>query len=103
MTAPAVSSRIFTHTVVIRLRGQVDAIGSGLLRHELVNAMMRRPPRRIVVDLRQATGLDPAAVGALLAAHEAAADVHATLTLRNASVGITAELADQGLPPAPPG
>jgi hypothetical protein len=38
MTAPTVSSRIFTHTVVIGLRGQVDAIGSGLLRHELVNA-----------------------------------------------------------------
>ncbi|GAA5190471.1 hypothetical protein GCM10023322_45670 [Rugosimonospora acidiphila] len=97
MVAPTVSSRIFAHSVVISLRGNVDETGSHQLRRELINALMRQRRRRIVVDFARATSLDPTAVGALIAAHEAAPDMHLTLTLRNPSVGIAAELADHGL------
>jgi anti-anti-sigma factor len=97
MVAPTVSSRIFAHTVVIVLRGHIDETGSHQLRRELINALMHQRRPRIVVDFARATSLDPTAVGALIAAHETAPDMQLTLTLRNPSRGIAAELADHGL------
>jgi anti-anti-sigma regulatory factor len=88
---------MFTHTVVIVLRGHVDETGTTHLRQLLVEAMLHRRPRRIVVDLAQATGLDPTAVGALIAAHDAAPDVQVAFDLRRPSPGLAAELAGHGL------
>jgi anti-anti-sigma regulatory factor len=95
--APTVSARMFTHTVVIVLRGHVDETGTIHLRQLLVDAMMHRRPRRIVVDLAQTTGLDPTAVGALIAAHDAAPDVQVSFDLRRPRPGLAAELAGHGL------
>lgn len=98
--AATVSSRTFVHTVVIALRGDVDERGSHQLRRELIDALMHQR-RHIVVDFARATSLDPTAVGALIAAHDAAPDMRLTLTLRNPNGGIAAELADHGLLAAP--
>ena len=100
--ATTVSSRTFAHTVVIVVRGAIDDAGSGLLRRALVGAM-RRPPRRIIVDLGRAVSLDPAAVGALIAAYDMALGMHVGLSVRNPTHGIAAELADEGLPATPRG
>ena len=97
-----VSSRTFAHTVVIVVRGRIDDAGSELLRRALIGAM-RRPPRRIIVDLGRVISLDPAAVGALIAAHDTARGMHVGLTVRNPTGGIAAELADEGLPATPRG
>jgi anti-anti-sigma factor len=103
VTTPSVSTRAFTHTVVIVLRGHIDEQESHRLRHELIDAMMRRRPRHVVVDLSRTISLDPTAVGALIAAHDTAPDMHLTLTLRRPCAVVAAELAEQGLPAAYPG
>lgn len=97
MAAPAVSTHTFAHTMVIVLCGRIDEEASQRLWHALVDALMHRRPRRIVVDLAQASSLDPTAVSALIAARESAGDLYIALRLRGPGESVAAELADGGL------
>ena len=94
---PVANSRIYTHTVVVTVCGDVGEADSPRLRRLLVDAMMRRRPRRIVVDLAGATALDATAIGPLLAARDSAPDVQVTLALRRPNPAVAADLRDNGL------
>jgi anti-anti-sigma regulatory factor len=93
----AVTTRIYPHTTVILLRGDVGEADAGRLRRALVETIMRRP-RRIVVDLTNATALDPTAIGALLAVRDSAPDMDISLCVRRPSPALSADLAGHGLP-----
>lgn len=95
-----VSRRTFVHTVVLALHGDIDEAASEQLRRELVDAMMRRRPRRLVIDLSRTRSLGAGALGALIAAHDSAPDLQLALTLRGAPRGVASELANHGLPAA---
>jgi anti-anti-sigma factor len=94
---PAVSTRTFAHTIVIVVSGDLDEDGSHRLRRVLVDAIMRRRPRRVIVDLARATDLVDSAVGALIAAHDSAPDLHVTFALRRPNADVAATLAGHGL------
>ncbi|HKT00627.1 MAG TPA: STAS domain-containing protein [Rugosimonospora sp.] len=96
MTAAAVTTRIYPHTTVIALRGDIDQAETDHLRHALVGTLMRRRPRRIVVDLTRATTLDPTAIGALRAAQDSARDLDIALDVRRPSHAMTAALTRHG-------
>jgi len=101
MTATAVTTRTYPHTTVIVLRGDIDETGTSRLRHTLVEMLMHRRPRRIVVDLARATALDPTAIGVLRAAQDSAPDLDIELDLRRPNEAMTAELSRQGLAISP--
>jgi anti-anti-sigma factor len=83
--------------VSVELSGDINGPATGLLCRALADAIMRRRPERVLVDLRGATFLDPGAVGALLAAVDAADDVRIDLTVCNPSPDLAAQLAGTGL------
>jgi anti-anti-sigma factor len=93
----AVTTRTFTHTTVVVLRGRVDAGATERLRHVLVEAIVRRRPRRLVVDIAGATELDPTALGTLIAAREAAPDMNVRFTMRCPNPEAAVELLGDGL------
>jgi anti-anti-sigma factor len=64
---------------------------------------MRQHAVRILVDLRQATFLDAGAIGALLAAVDAADDLRVDLTVCNPNPDLAAQLATTGLSHRPAG
>jgi anti-anti-sigma factor len=97
VTAAAVTMRIYPHTTVIVLRGDIGETHTNRLRQVLVETIMRRRPRRIVVDLTEATVLDPTAIGALLAVQDSAPDLHIALNVRRPNAAVTADLAGHGL------
>jgi anti-anti-sigma factor len=99
MAVPTVISHTHSDAVVIEVHGDVGEAAGDQLRRELITAMMRRRPRRIVVDLSHADSLDPGAVGALIAANDAANDLRLTLALHGPSDDIAAELTAHGLTP----
>jgi anti-anti-sigma factor len=97
VAASTFSIRLFTHTIVIVVRGAVDAENAAGLRQMLVDAIVRRRPRRLIIDLARATTLDPLAIGALLAAQDTASDVHVTVALRHPRGSVADQLARAGL------
>jgi anti-anti-sigma factor len=99
--AATVSTRTYPHTTVIVLCGDIDEPNTRRLRHALVQTLLRRRPRRIVVDLTRATTLDATAIGALVAAHESAPDLDIALHLRRPNQATTADLARHGLVATP--
>jgi anti-anti-sigma factor len=87
--------------VTVRVRGEVDTDTGGELRGVLVGAILRRKPARIVVDLQAVSLLDPAAVGTLSAAYDAASDVHLTLVLHTTGTAVCDQLHQAGIPTCP--
>jgi anti-anti-sigma regulatory factor len=97
VTAAAVTTRIYPHTTVIVLCGDIGETDTYRLRQALVEAIMRRRARRVVVDLTRATVLDATAIGALLAVQDSALDLHMALDVRRPNAAVTADLAGHGL------
>jgi anti-anti-sigma factor len=97
VTAATVTTRTYRHTTVIALCGDIGETGTDQLRHTLVQTLMRRRPRRIVVDLTKATALDPTAIGVLLAAQDSAPDLDIALQVRRPNHAMTADLTRHGL------
>jgi anti-anti-sigma factor len=97
VTAASVTIRIYPHTTVIVLRGDIGETNTNRLRQALVETLVRRRPRRIVVDLTDATVLDPTAIGALLAVQDSASDLHIALDVRRPNAVVTADLTGHGL------
>ena len=100
MALPAIRSHTEPGTVVVSLHGAVDEHDGTQLRRALVDAIVHTRPQRIVIDLTDATALDPTNLGALLAAHDSAACLHITLAVRHPNPTLTAQLDDCGLTPA---
>jgi anti-anti-sigma factor len=88
---------MFKHTLVVLLRGDVGEADTGDLRRILVDAIMHRRPRRLVVDLGAVTALDPLAVGALIAAQDTAPQMRVRLALRRPTGGVAVQLSTAGL------
>jgi anti-anti-sigma factor len=101
VATPSVSTRMFTHTVVVKLRGVVDERDTPRLRRVLVDLIMRRRPRQLVVDLTRATTVDPLAIGTLVAAHDAAPDMRVAFAVRRPNPSVAAQLVRAGLGPLP--
>jgi anti-anti-sigma factor len=98
VTAAAVTTRTYPHTTVIALRGEIGESLAPQLRHALAETLVRRRPRRIVVDLNGVTALDATAIGVLLGAQDSAVDLHVVLAVRRANQAMAADLAGHGLP-----
>ena len=82
MEGAAIHTRWFTNDhVLIKLSGAIEGDLLETLRQTLATALVRRRPARVLVDLRATTRLDPIAVGALIAATDAAHDLGITLTI----------------------
>ncbi len=101
MATPSVSTRMFTHTVVVKLRGVVDERDTPRLRRLLVDMIMRRRPRHLVVDLARATTVDPLAIGTLVAARDAAPQMRVAFAVRRPNPSVAAQLVRAGLGPLP--
>jgi anti-anti-sigma regulatory factor len=97
MTRAAVRTRSYAHTTVIVLCGDIVESDLPDLCRSLADAIVRRRPRRVVVDLSRATALDPTAIGALVAAGDTAPDLHVVLGVRSPDPAVTADLAALGL------
>lgn len=101
MALPTVRSHTDPDTVVVSLHGTVGEHDSTHLRRVLVQAIVHTRPQHIVVDLTHTTTLDPASLGALLAARDSAPDLDISLTMRHPNPAVTAQLHDYGLAPPP--
>lgn len=96
MAVPSVSVRIFTHSVVVALSGDIDLHQTAVLRRALIESM-RRHPRQLIVELTATTALDQTAVGALLAVMETSADLGIRLVIRGATPPVAAQLQLSGI------
>ena len=84
--------------VTVRLRGAIDAASSSELRRALVDSIVHRRARRIVVDLSEVTEVDSTGIGMLAAAYGAAADIRSTLVFRYPGERLARQLMDTGVP-----
>jgi anti-anti-sigma factor len=84
--------------VSVELAGAIDLPSTSQLQHLLVDVLMHHRPARVVIDLRDATFLDPTAVGVLLAAADTADDLRVALSVCNPSPNLAEQLLSSGLP-----
>jgi anti-anti-sigma factor len=98
VTEPRVTTRRASSAVVsVEVSGAINVTATSLLREALIDVIMRKRPACVLVDLRDATFLDPTAVGALLAAADAADDLRVNLAVCNPNPDLAAQLANTGL------
>ena len=88
-------------TITVLLDGEIDHVATADLRAALVDVILHRKPRRLIIDLNRVTALDAAAVGALRAAQATAMDTGLTAIFRTAGSPLTRELDDDGIPHSP--
>jgi anti-anti-sigma factor len=94
------------NTVVVEVRGPLEAQTVGALQSVLLDAVTRWRPRQLVVDLRNVPFMDSMGVGTLVAGSNAARDVGGALAVRSPSpfvhrlLHITGLTELFGLPPA---
>jgi anti-anti-sigma factor len=103
VTAASVSIRYHKHTTRIALRGTIAEDETVRLRGLLVEAILRRRPRRLVVEVGPVTTLDSAAVGTLIAAADLAPDQSVDFQVQCRDQRVAAELTQAGLTPTSPG
>ncbi|GLY06364.1 MULTISPECIES: STAS domain-containing protein [Actinoplanes] len=95
-------------TIVVEVRGSLDAATVGALRGQLVETVSRDRPELMIVDLMFVTFMDSMGIGALVAGYEAARDFGTRFELRNPNEFVHRQLRVTGLtglfglPPAPP-
>jgi anti-anti-sigma factor len=94
------------NTVVVEVRGPLEAQTVGALRSVLLDAVARWRPKQLAVDLRNVPFMDSMGVGTLVAGSNAARDVGGALVVRSPSpfvhrlLHITGLTELFGLPPA---
>jgi anti-anti-sigma regulatory factor len=94
----AVTTRVVERTFGIVLTGEIAEAETADLRSVLVSAM-RANTAEVLVDLAEATALDPTAIGALIAAAGIAADQEIVFRIYCPSVTLASELEAVGLEP----
>jgi anti-sigma B factor antagonist len=93
-------------TVIVEVRGPLEAQTVGALRSVLLDAVGRWRPKQLAVDLRNVPFMDSMGVGILVTGSNAARDVGGTLVVRSPSpfvhrlLHITGLTELFGLPPA---
>jgi anti-anti-sigma factor len=98
VTEPQVTTRHASSAVVsVELSGAITVTATCLLREALIDVIMRQRPPRVLIDLRNTTFLDPTAIGALLAAADAADDLRVDLSVCNPNPALAMQLASTGL------
>jgi anti-anti-sigma regulatory factor len=93
-------------TTTMRAYGEIDTEAATNLRHLLIDVIMRRRPRCLIIDLDGVTAVDPAAIGTLRAAHTTAQDMDLPVVFRTSGSPISAQLQEDGIPhtsPSPAG
>jgi anti-sigma B factor antagonist len=76
------------NTVVVEVRGPLEAHTVGALRSVLLDAVTRWRPKRLAVDLHNVPFMDSMGVGTLVAGSNAARDVGGTLVVRRPSPSV---------------
>jgi anti-sigma B factor antagonist len=95
-------------TIVVDVRGSLDAATVDTLRDTLVGTVQRERPIAIVVDLTFVVFMDSLGIGALVSGHHAAREVGTRFVLRNPSdfvhhqLRVTGLAEMFGLPPTSP-
>lgn len=85
-------------TLVIHPRGVFDADDAVQLRRTIVQAIRRRRPLRLVLDLFEVDGLDAINLGTLVAACHLGDDHHVAVFLDRPSTTIADQLLAAGIP-----
>jgi anti-sigma B factor antagonist len=91
LTSGVTSVQALDGAMVIHVRGELDVANSVQLRGVLMEAIRRRPVR-VAVDLMNVTFIDSTAIGALVAAADAARLVGVEFGLRNPTPWIIRQL-----------
>ncbi len=84
-------------TIVVDVRGTLDAATVDAVRTALMSAVQQERPPVLVVDLTFVTFMDSLGIGALVAGHNAARDVGTRFVLRNPSEFVHRQLRVTGL------
>jgi anti-anti-sigma regulatory factor len=87
-------------SVVVELRGDIGPQATGVLCRALVDAVLRRRPVLVVLDMRRTRRIDPQGVGALIAGQDLAADRDTPVIVHRPSPGVARQLRAAGLPGA---
>ena len=100
MVDAQVRTRLDADSVVVEVCGDLDGPSVAQLRHVLVDAVLRRRPPRVVLDLERVTGIDAVGIGTLLGGCDAALDLGIAVLIRDPGSLVTQRLQANGLPPA---
>jgi anti-anti-sigma regulatory factor len=87
-------------SVVVELRGDIGPQSTGLLCRALVDAVLRRRPALVVLDMRRTRRIDPQGVGAVIAGRDLAADRDTPVIVHRPNPGVARQLRAAGLPGA---
>ncbi|MEV6350511.1 STAS domain-containing protein [Actinoplanes sp. NPDC051851] len=85
-------------TLVVHPHGVLDAGDAVTLQRTLVDAVRRRRPLRLVIDLDDLRDLDPINLGTLAAACHLGDDHHVAVFLDHSTPAIAARLSAAGVP-----
>jgi anti-anti-sigma factor len=85
-------------SLIVQPHGDVDADRAVELRQILVHAVRHVRPLRLIVDLRDVSGIDPINLGTLAAVCDLADDHHVAVFLDDSSPEISEQLAGAGVP-----
>jgi anti-anti-sigma factor len=91
------SRRLVDGTVVVELRGEIDAATVEHLRRVLVDSVLRQRPVRVTVDLLHVTFIDSTGIGALAAGYNAARGVGIGFEVVNPAPFVVGQLRMLGL------
>ncbi|MBG0562342.1 STAS domain-containing protein [Actinoplanes sp. NEAU-A11] len=84
-------------TIVVEVRGSLDAATVDAMRAALLDTLHRDRPGLLIVDLTFVTFMDSMGIGTLVAGYEAARDIGARFVLRNPSEFVHRQLRITGL------
>lgn len=85
-------------SVVVEVRGDVGVAATTQLRQELLRALLRGRPSRVVVDLAHAGDLVAEGIGTVVAADQVATDRRLPMVVYRPSSEVAARLRRAGLP-----
>jgi anti-anti-sigma factor len=84
-------------TIIMDVRGTLDAATVGALRGALLDTLREYRPTKLVVDLMYVTFMDSMGIGTLVAGYNAARETGARFELRNPSAFVHQQLRVTGL------
>jgi anti-anti-sigma regulatory factor len=84
-------------SLTVRVHNALDTTLLVRLRRVLLDTVVQLRPARMILDLRGTTAIDPAALGAVVAGCDMAADVGMTVLVRSPSSACTMDLRAAGL------
>lgn len=95
---PVTSRRGPGGSVVVEVRGDVNVAATPQLRQELLRALLRGRPSRVVVDLANAGDMVSEGIGTVVAADQVASDRRVPMVVYGPSSEVADRLRRAGLP-----